>query len=329
MLEEFGKVWMASSPFTQNFAGIRHAIDCGVDTIVLKSTSSYWRWPWSKKGERTVAKGVLRIIGDIRVSAIAFDKQGEPMLDENNQPLPGKSLFCTSTKPDIELLTVQEANRLYDQIKDYAPCIKVVQSIAPIKQNHFKLVDRLKADAFEFVSRFYASRARRPYVLWSSEEISGERVNTERYLKERSDKIEAFRQGLASLNTDKPVLFKVARQDYELDFVEQLAFEVDGFTCADSRKIGALQNLNGVDVERWGKGSQCGEILRADTMLLVHAAKRCRPECYVSASGGIMDGKDALMAFHYGADSVQLCSAVYFDGWKGVEEIVKTVKSSR
>ncbi len=64
------------------------------------------------------------------------------------------------------------------------------------------------------------------------------------------------------------------------------------------------------------------------TLVMSNLLKKQNPNKYLSASGGLMEPDQVLQAFNEGADSVQICSAVYFGGFKKLEEIVTAVKNN-
>ncbi|MFQ6009498.1 MAG: hypothetical protein ACE5J7_00020 [Candidatus Aenigmatarchaeota archaeon] len=332
-LDSFGYVWMAPSPFTDNLKAIKKAIDAGVDTIVLKSVTSSARAGEPKKGKRIIKKGFTANIDQtLFVPYEVFD-------ESTGETRASKTLFCTSTDLDIEILSFEEANALYDQVKEYSPETKVIQSFKPHRLADFPEAKKLKADAIEFNPRWYETSNPRPCpaVVWKDHDIFTsddlglppeirKDVQDSLLLREEAiRKAEEFKKGLSSLRLDIPVLYKFVREHWEMGLEEQICFPADGYTYADSRKVGSYQTKDGYCRLQWGKGSLCGEILKEDTRGMIKMLRSRKPETYISASGGIMALEDALYCLENGADSVQLCSAVYFDGFRAVKKIVEGV----
>ncbi len=345
-LNKFGKVWLASSPLTANFRSIRRAIDIGIDTIVLKATGPNVNLEERKKGRGIIKKGVV---------TNADHKYFYPFIDVNSLE-EGKirvldTLFCTSTNIDVEMLTIEEANSLYDQIKAYSRSVKVIQNFAPRKKEDFLEAKALKADAIEFSPRFYSLSVSRPYHagIWktlSSSEAgpliifpdgksvapkSAKVAQEEKKLweEEKVRREREFKEGLAGLHLNVPLLLKMVREPWDIDFITQLSFPVQGFSYADSQKVGSYQWKDGWSYHNWGKGSYCGEILTENTKTNVVVLRRKLPNTYISASGGIMKLDDALECLDNGANSVQLCSSVYIHGFERAREIVEGIKSKR
>jgi hypothetical protein len=326
-LLEFGRVWMASSPFTQSFGPIKKGIECGVDAVVLKSCSPNVDVDKRKEQRRWVKKRVIVHPDGYCLPSVGSDEQGNVWLT--------KTLSCTSTGPDIELLTIEEANDLYQKIKEFSD-VKVIQSFAPRSYDDFSHAERLLADAIEINPRFYFIDIPRPYLIsaWQGNKPADPRVLEEKaiesgeYEEEKARKVNDLHNGVESLELGIPIIFKICREHFELEYESQLAIPVEGFTYSDSMKSGSYKMEDGCAVNRWGKGSICGEYLWSGTMMGIPSLRRETPDAFISASGGIMSEEEALFCLENGADSVQLCSAVYFDGFQKVKDIVDRVKAA-
>jgi len=343
-LQDFGKVWMASSPLTDNFPSIKNAIEAGADTIVLKSVTSIAK-PGPKKGKRTIKKGhIMGVDQNYTIPDIDIEH-----LEKTGEQRTRETLYCTSTDKEIEMLSFEEANIFYHIIKKFAPEIKVVQNFAPTCLNDFKLAEWLRADAIEFNSRWYDLGVSKPYAvgIWSgrnmgpwvgcntdapegpemSERVREEYEKLKAFDKGRRSKIQEFGEGLSKLSLKIPVLFKFPREIIEFPLEEALALEVDGFTYADSQKSSSYQSIDSYAMLRWGKGSICGEWLKDNTLPMLKHLRDWRPDTYFSASGGIMNADVANECLEH-ANSVQICSAVYFqDGWERLSAIVEGVRA--
>jgi len=146
--------------------------------------------------------------------------------------------------------------------------------------------------------------------------------------KKKKRKIAFFKQGMSKLRTDRLILIKLARQYWEMNQQKYIELDNHGFTFSDSEKGGVTTSISGVQIDVFGKGSNCGGTLREMTLVMSNLLKKQNPNKYLSASGGLMEPDQVLQAFNEGADSVQICSAVYFGGFKKLEEIVTAVKNN-
>ncbi|MFT4249768.1 MAG: hypothetical protein ACMXYD_00160 [Candidatus Woesearchaeota archaeon] len=241
-----------------------------------------------------------------------------------------QSVNCWSDKKDIEILTLKQANKLYEDIKEYSPKTKVIQSHAPRNEKQFDEVYRLRADAIEINSRWFKGSHKKPIKLLYDEHLDLNTQEYRRFVKRKVSAFNEFIQGIDRSVLGVPLLFKLARQEQEMPLLDQLAFAVDGFTFSDSETIGVYYssptNSPGL---YWGKSSRCGEGLRAETMTLVHILSERFSDTYFSASGGIMNAQDAQEAVHAGASSVQLCSAIYYHGFSVITDIKEALKTRR
>jgi hypothetical protein len=326
VFDEFGKVWIASSPLTDNFHSIKKTIDAGASTIVLKSVTSL------AKNEKPIGKRKMtfhKLVNEI---------------DHHEFPMP-YTLHTTATDLDCEMITVEKSNELYKQIKKYSPSTKVIPSLAPTSGEDFSLASKLEGDAIEMNHRWYDLEITRPYFLinGSNATFDLEKGNsmffgqiktiekfiyltikeTEDYWRNTKKKEQVFKEGMQSIYGQRPVLMKLARQGLEIDISAYENMACDGITFSDSMKGGSITMLAGVQVNVFGKGSICGSFLTEETLDKLFFYNKYHPTRYVSASGGIMDADIAERAIGLGAGSVQLCSAIYFHGHKIIDDVAK------
>jgi dihydroorotate dehydrogenase len=354
VFDEFGKVWIASSPLTDNFRSIKKAIDAGASTIVLKSVTSLAN-DEPPKGKRKIS--LHKLIDDI---------------NHREVPMP-YTLHTTATDLDCEMISVKKSNELYDEIKKYSPKTKVLANLAPIYADDFNLANNLKGDAIEISQRWYDLGIKRPYYLLLTPKakvtyfdirdmrdknailmgrenavlnakvdmfdikngstffIGQEKTmelfvqlvveESNNYWNNIEQKEEAFRQGMQSIYGKRPVLMKLARQGFEMSTSTFENMACDGITFSDSMKGGSMTMLAGMTLNMFGKGSLCGSLLTEETLAKMKFYKKHHPGIYVSASGGIMNADTAQKAINLGAGSVQLCSAIYFNGHKIIKDI--------
>lgn len=328
VFDDFGKVWIASSPITDNFKSIKKAIDAGADTIVLKSVTSLAR-DVKPKGKRTIS--LHKIIDGFHGYEL---------------PMPF-TLHTVSTDLDCEMITVKHSNQLYTDIKKYSPTTKVVANLAPININDFKLARRLKGDAIEISPRWYDLKLPRPHFVingpnpvfdvnaesslyWTRckdipKAIDKVIIEAEIYKKNNKEKELAFEKGMQSIYGQRPTLIKVSRQLLEMDTSVYENMMCDGVTFSNAIKGGITTKLAGVQVEVFNKGSICGITLTMDTLAKIQRNTQYTPNKYISASGGIISAGIAGTAINYGAGSVQLCSAIYFRGFRVITEVAKNL----
>lgn len=325
-IQQLGKVWVASCPFTDNIKNIRSAIDAGVDAVVLKSVTDLERPINRSKKQRTIIKNKYPYFPNNDFGRGEYIAAPAPDFEEGDIKT-SQPLYCWSDAKDIEILTLQEANKLFDEVKEYSPETKVIQSFAPRTTQQFNNIYKLKADAFEINSRWYKNpefKFSKPIsFLYGSED-----ENTQTYLDFQEDKINRFNQFFKEINREKisvPIIYKLSRDQLELPLEKQLAFQADGFTFSDSQKVAITTTKNGVTGMYWGKGSQCGSPLYAMTKQMTKILRKQRPDTYLSASGGILTGEDAAAVMQAGADSIQLCTAIYQRGFNTITEAKKAI----
>ena len=315
-------------PLTDNMHAIKKAIDAGADTIVLKSITSI------ASDEKPVGK---RTIGLNKFFDFTYQQE---------VPMPG-SIYSISTDLDCEMITVNKSNELYDAIKEYSPQTKVVANLAPITKEDFNLAKNIRSDAIEINTRWYDLNLQRPYFivpenqefdprkessqLWNNIKNKEETIEhilseSEAYKKAKEEKKAAFKEGLAQLYGTKPLLLKLARQGQELNAQDYEDMAYDGITFSDSVKSSITTQLCGAQVELFGRGSFSGAHLTDETLAKVQFYKEQHPDKYFSASGGIMNAKDAQEAIKRGAGSVQLCATIYLNGFDKVTEIANVTK---
>ena len=326
-LEEFGKVWIASSPLTSNMDHIKKSIKAGADTIILKSATSL--------DAVIPPKGIRKI----SVHKLVEFNYGFviPMQD---------SLHTTSTARDCEMLSIKESNNLFREIKKYSSGTKVIANFAPITPDYFMLVNNLEGDAIEISQRWYDLKISKPYFIimdanpkfdlkanssmrWRNSDISKtiDHVVTEakKYQLGLKEKEHAFRDGMNSIYGQRPILLKLCRQFFEMNLSVYEAMTCDGFTFSDSTKGGLITQLAGVQVDIFGKGSMCGSTLTDETIAYIKHFRK-RNTHYISASGGILNADNAQQAISNGAGSVQLCTAIYLYGYDSIKEIANKLK---
>jgi len=266
-----------------------------------------------------------------------------------------QSLYCTSTAKDIELITIDQANTLCHRIKDYSPDTEVITSFAPFREADFERVGELPGDAIEINTRLFPITAEKPYIAavyfkkdfderkleptgslyWEEElkrrtpaELLRDCVErNQQFEEDKKRKIAFFRKGFEKLRANKQVLLKLSRQYWEMDKSEYLDLPADGFTYSDSTKNALTTSISGVQVDLFGKGSICGKVLQEETVIHMKFLRDRVGDAYLSASGGIVDGSSAVEAIENGADSVQICTAVYLGGYDLLRGIVDAVKT--
>jgi hypothetical protein len=327
-LTEFGNVWLASCDFSGNEAHIRKVITYGIDAIVLKTAIN-------KESAATLFT--------------ASRRKGNEML---NQSL-GTDGNLFSTSPDFreETLSLEEAERIYRKIKETSD-VKVVVSFGPTSSADFSLIHSITADAIEINPRFFQLDVPKPYILkvdsygcsdciiqhlfnsnqtpfqikYSLREVS--ELN-QIYSVELNRRFTAFKEWLAKLDLKIPLLFKLERQSEAMNLDDYLSLRVDGFTFSNSAKgfIYALTTDKTL-VTVFGNGSYTGSILTQDTIIRIPEIRQKTDGKYLSASGGIISGFDAAECLRRGADSVQVCSALYLKGYSALEEIIRHVKGT-
>lgn len=325
---DFGTIWIASSPITDNFTSIKKAIDAGAQTIVLKSVTSI---ATDKKPEGH------RVILTNKIHNFLYD-----------YTIPAKgSLHTRSTHLDCEMLTINKSNNLYKSIKRYSPSTKVVASLAPINLNDFKMVDKLYGDGIEISPRWYDLKLPRPYFIIANSNRNFQSTGytsyfwktvpdlvkafdsvvkfSDSYKKKLKEKEDIFTEGMSSIYGKRPTLLKVSRQHLEMDTQMYEKMDSDGITYSNSLKGGITTHLKGVQVDIFNKGSICGQMLTDQTLRKLKTSQMKGSKKYISASGGMINSRIAKKAISYGAGSVQLCSAIYLYGFDVIKEISLSV----
>ena len=328
IFDEFGKVWVASSPLTDNFPSIKKAIDAGADTIVLKSVTSI--------AKDTKPKGQSMVLLHTAVDALTNKDTFAPFY-----------IHSSSSDLDCEMITVKYSNELYEEIKKYSPSTKVIANLAPLNAKDFKLAFKLKGDAIEVSPRWFDMNLQRPlYIIttpdpefdinaksdpyWKqfadiSKVIDKVMVESETYKKKNIEKEWVFREGMQNIFGHRPALIKISRQYLEIAAPNYEKMVCDGITFSDSMKGSSSTTLAGVTVQIFNQNSISGSPLTELTLAKMKYFQKYHPEIYASASGGILTPNTAKAAIEYGAGSVQLCSAIYFNGYKIIKEMAKAV----
>ncbi len=323
-LEDFGKLWIASSDLTHHPAQARQFLEYGADTIVLKTAL---RNP-TKKGKNYVVKNAIIIYYDFSSHHILerLIRSIPPFLEDATdggflagfqvRPEDG-SLSSYSQGGDPRLLSIEESNALCRDIKREFPHKHLVQSLGISSEDDFELVDKLEGDAVELNLRYYGKFQRSPILLLNNSvlaEIFG--IDEEQELFERNkQEVYAMTQRYASSRAkQKPVLLKLEGRADIMDYGRYAALDFDGFTCCDSgRNVITNRDLK-FGFRLINKGKTSGKYLLPSSLHVMNAVKARNPSAYISISGGVMTPYNARFALDRGADSVQLCSALYLSG---------------
>lgn len=353
-MEEFGRVWMSASHFTKSFGPIKKAIENGAETIVLLKCLKDVRRP--AQGRRT-----MRLNHLLALTSEPEDKIEIALKDQFGNSIED-TLYCTSTNGDIDTLTFDEVNNLYDQIRKFSPSTKVVVNYSPSSEEDFSQLSQVNADAIEIITRGYKpTDIQRPFIVrfigdsfisdsnssyWDSyvnkymEEFSltSEQARRKLFddLKELhrrysiflEEKLDFFRRNLTSLQEQesRPILLKLTRDEFELgSIMDYLKLPAQGIVMGDSQKMSSDTTLGGRPITIMGKSSVCGEQLFASTYLFMEAFRNITPHAYLSASGGIITPQNAISCIKVGANSVQLCSAAQFGGFERIREIREAI----
>ena len=336
-LDDFGKLWIASSDLTTNVANIRRAFNFGADTVVLKTAV---RNP-PKKGKNYVLKDQIIVYYDFSrypqleqlltlVPPFLEDARDGKFLEGfSKRPDPG-SVTSYSHNGDARLLTIEQANELYEQIKREFPDRNVVQSLGIEREEDFKLIDRLRGDGVEINLRYFHKAQRTPilipmngdlmHVLGLEDEVRAYNANRDEVLAMVSRYAE--QRGPST----RPILLKLQRQTIEMDYRSFYQLDFDGFTGFDSCRniIANYDEIFGFFLINKGKTS--GANLFRSTSEQIGILRGIDDTRYVSASGGIMLPEQGLRLLSESTNSVQLCSAIYFNGFGIVEEFADVLK---
>lgn len=103
-----------------------------------------------------------------------------------------------------------------------------------------------------------------------------------------------------------------------------LKSSVDGFTYSNSMKIRFSLKAHNHTINFSGWKSVGGAELLSETLRKIPLLLKTKK--FLSASGGIITGEDALNCLNRGASSVQICSALYLYGQGRLTEIIDYVK---
>ncbi len=320
-LEDFGKLWIASSDLTFHPAQVRRLFAYGADTVVLKTALKN---P-PKQGKNLLVKNAVIIYHDFSAHPALFHLIGAVphffedaleggFLDGFKIREEMGSVSSYSEGGDPKLLSIEESNELYRIIKKEFPKRHVVQSLGITHEDDFELVKRLEGDAIELNLRYYHKFQRSPLLLPHNLELArhlGLEDEVALYNQNRTDVYDMTARYVASRVRYKPVLLKLERRADEMDYAAYADLAFDGFTCCDSGKNVIVNRDPRVGFRLINKGKTSGRYLLPSSLHVMQTVKTKKPHAYVSVSGGIVDRASVVAAFINGANSVQLCSALY------------------
>ncbi len=331
VLQDFGRLWIASSDLTSNSTSVRKLFEYGADSVVLKTAV---RDP-PKKGRNYIVRDGVIIYHDFSVhpglerlldfvpwlKRDAIDGgflEGFRKVDEIG------SVSSYSHDGDPKLLSVEESNELCLEMKKEFPDRHVVQSLGISQAEDFALVDQLVGDAVELNLRYFHEFQHSPILLPNLPEFTealGVEEQVETFHRNRREVYRmTARYASMRIKRGKPVLLKLERRQDIMDYVAFSDLDFDGFTYADSG-VNVIANHHPLFGFRLiNKGKTSGAHLLPSTLAVTGGLRDRHPRTYLSASGGIMNPLDSLLALTAGANSVQLCSAIYLGGMKVVGE---------
>ncbi|MEK6963555.1 MAG: hypothetical protein AABX70_03955 [Nanoarchaeota archaeon] len=304
---------IASSPLTQSYETIQQYLDQGAAGVVLKSA------------------------GDFAVQCHCTRDQPNSGC-ERRLAIPvkgfwGHMVFSTSqASRHCERINFKEARTLYDKIKTHYPQAIVIASFGPETEEDFEKLDQLPGDAIEITPRYFRKEFEKPVAVdwWASEPGDASNPpqedltpNREAYLVHQRNIFNILKRQLPQIQ--RPTLYKWVGH-YELEYpamIKQEKLPANGFTIADSMKQSSYTGTHGFASLQMGKGSWSGERLFLDMLSQVHSYRANDGRNFVSASGGIFGPNSTLTTMLYGADTVQLCSALYHGGPKVIGNILK------
>jgi len=320
-------IWVASSPFTENYKTIEKVIEKGAASVVLRTAGDF-----ELKCERNR-------------NCSSCGNRYVFLWDTNDNYVVSTTLRNLET---CDRLTIEEANKITNQIKTRYPDCPVIESFGPATVDEFESVNNLEADVIELNTRYYQRSSQRPLLLYTYEKDRLPKLNPnlsypmgvhqglsedvyrkilgdqELFLNEQERIVDDFKK-LARI-VDRPTLLKLVAEP-ELPLEKQLELDVDGFTPLDSIKWGRLTNKNGFGAQYWGKGSISGNCAIANmSRYMIELIRETHPEKFISASGGIFNINDVKNRLSLGANSIQLCSAIYYYGFDQIERILNDLK---
>lgn len=295
-------VWIASSPFTENYESIEKCIQKGAGGIVLKSVGVF---------DRKCGRICQKCRTEKRTATTWLSPYGDRMVESSST----SSRHC-------ERLTIDESNDIVEKVKQNYPEIPVVVNFSPEKPSDFDFVDRIEGDVLEINSRYFVRKGQKKLIKYSGSLSNVIEMNYPKLLSESSERLKILNNEMKRLK--KPVLMKIVPMP-EAWLEDQLDMDVDGFTAIDSLKVSGHTMENGHNMKYFGGiGSVSGDPLKWHSYWTVYNIKKDKPEKFVSASGGIFSKQDVKDSMEKaGANSVQLCSALYFYGYDVIEKLVK------
>jgi hypothetical protein len=295
-------VWIAASPFTENYESIERCIKAGAGGIVIKSVGKF---------ERKCERDCYRCEREKRT--VNFYKS----------PVSGRVVESSSTNSEhCERLTIEEANALIKKVKENFPNFPIITSFSPERLSDFDSVSGLKGDVIELNSRYFMRRKGPVELMRYKGDLKHMiRFNYLQILVENQRRMNEFKKGIEKIK--RPTLLKIVNYPEAL-YENQLDANVDGFTASDSEKIIRFTMNGDHNVKYWGgMGSISGDPLKWSSYWLVRYIRRMYPDRFISASGGIFSAEDAKRVLNAGADTVQLCSTLYFYGYHVIRKITK------
>ena len=305
-------ILIASSPLTQSYETIQQYLDQGAAGIVLKSA------------------------GDFKVMCkCAREKQESGCQLRMAVPLIGTSgriVFSTSARSrHCERITLEETQILYDKIKQHYPSAVVIANFGPESEEDFAKLDQLPGDIIEITPRYFRKSYEKPIAesWWTDTSICPQddqlTPNREKFMEYQKRVFDILQRQLPRIK--RPVLYKIVGFD-ELEVpsgVRQEDLPVKGFTVRDSEKRWHMYSKDGFGINEQCKGAWSGDCLFINNINYMVGMRQRHPDNFFSWSGGIFNAHGALSAILYGAQTVQLCSAIYHSGPSVVGKIVKTL----
>jgi len=320
-LEDFGKLWIASSDLTASERTVRKLLDLGADTVVLKTAVQE-----PAGGKNYVVKNGIIIYYDFSereeierlIHSVPYflEDAVEGGFLEGFRVIPEPGSVSSYTHGgDQKALSIEASNQIYKSVKNDYPDRHIVQSLGISCREDFNLVDILDGDGVELNLR-YAKSQSTPIVIPNSPIMTlllGLEEEVEEYHQNLKDIYKMTAEYSDYRKKDKPILLKLERQSLAMDYMQYYELDFDGFTCFDSGNNIIANHDERVGFRLINKGKTSGMHLLPGTLATIQKLRSKNEEKYISASGGIVKPQDVLYSLMSGADSIQLCSAIYLN----------------
>lgn len=298
LLDDPEPLGIASSQLTGNESSLRTMLSLSPDFLTLKSLSQ--KFGGEGKGER--------IFRNLHHKGL-----------ENS--------YYSYGPYELELLNQERAMELLRYIKSINSGTKIGLSILASEDNFiFSNFDSSYFDYIELNLKYYV---RENTNLWQKDPI---------YLIQKSfSDLEGLLNACIK-KTDKPVLIKLSRDmpwffsKAFTDIIDDFKNRVGIIIANSNRFITPSDNQSNLKMIKSKEeihqlfGAITGSVLFPETLTLVNKM-RSLSDCVIIASGGIMTGNDVVLGLYAGADSVQLCSAIFSKGTSVVNNIRQEIKT--